>query len=552
MLRNPASLEVPNVDSGRSRPLLLWGVLAALLLTEGTLLGVRFEAPDLGSAWWAVVLSQSHVAVRFGIALATAALLLGGEELRTWLKQALSEISEPRPVWPWLLAHLLAFALFFRLTAVVADGDLRASPTPGLWVGIWLVTGIVTVACCAAVAASGRAVLTLIRRASGMLLVSAAVGAVALLAGSFTSAAWRPLSRLTLHLVAALVSFLATDGFVEPAHMLVGTRRFSVEIAPQCSGYESIGMIWVFLGVYLWAFRRSLRLPRALLLLPLGAVLMGLLNVLRIVALIAVGTWLSPEVALGGFHSYAGWLLFCGGALGLVAVTRRSSFFVVTPLVGSEGIRANATAAYLGPLLALVTVSMLGSAFSTGSAGLEVLYPLRVVAVAGTLWIFRGEYQGLRWTWSWTAALAGVAVFVLWMVLEGPRPAVGDAALRQGLARLPSGWLEVWLAFRVVGAVVTVPLAEELAFRGYVLRRLIAADFQSVSLQRFTALSFFGSSLLFGALHSRLLAGSLAGAVYALVLYRRGEMSDAIVAHATTNALLAACVLATGAWSLWT
>jgi len=551
VLRNPTSLEIPNVDAGHPRPLLLWGALGALLLAEGTLLGVRFEAPDLGSAWWAVVLSQSHVAVRFGIALATAALLLGGEELRRWLKQALPEISEPRPVWPWLLAHLLAFAMFFRLTAVVTDGDLRVSATPGLWVGVWLVTGVVTVACCAAVALSGRAVLTLLRRASGILLISAAVGGVALFAGTFTSAAWRPLGRLTLRMVAALVSFVATDGFTEPAHMLVGTRRFSVEISPQCSGYESIGMIWVFLGVYLWAFRKSLRLPRALLLLPLGTVLMGLLNVIRIAALIAVGTWLSPDVALGGFHSYAGWLLFCGGALGLVAMTRRSSFFAVVPLVGSEGIRSNATAAYLGPLLALVTVSMLGGAFSKGSGGFEALYPLRVVAVAGTLWIFRREYRGLRWTWSWTAVLAGVAVFVLWMALEGVRPAVGDHALQEGLARLPSGWLEVWLAFRVVGAVVTVPLAEELAFRGYVLRRLIAADFESVSFQRFTALSFFGSSLLFGVLHSRLLAGSLAGAVYALVLYRRGEMSDAIVAHATTNALLAAWVLGTGAWSLW-
>ena len=552
VLRNPASLEIPNVDSGRPRPLLLWGTLGALLLAEGTLLGVRFEAPDLGSAWWAVVLSQAHVALRFGIALATAALLLGGEELRRWLSQALSEVSEPRPVWPWLLAHLLAFAAFFRLTAVVVEGNLQASATPGLWVGLWLVTGVATVACCAAVAVSGRALLTFVRRASGLLLISLAVGAVALLAGSYTSAAWRPLGRLTLRMVATLVSFVATDGFMEPAHMLVGTRRFSVEISPQCSGYESIGMIWVFLGVYLWAFRRSLRLPRALLLLPLGAVLMGLLNVLRIAALIAVGTWLSPDIALGGFHSYAGWLLFCGGALGLVAMTRRSSFFAAVPLVSSEDVGSNSTAAYLGPLLALVTASMLGSAFSKGSGGFEVLYPLRVVAVAGTLWIFRREYQGLRWTWSWTAVVAGVVVFVLWMALEGTPSAVGDRALQEGLARLPPGWLDVWLAFRVLGAVVTVPLAEELAFRGYLLRRLIAADFESVSFQRFTALSFIGSSLLFGALHSRLLAGSLAGAVYALVLYRRGEMSDAIVAHATTNALLAACVLATGAWSLWT
>jgi hypothetical protein len=38
---------------------------------------------------------------------------------------------------------------------------------------------------------------------------------------------------------------------------------------------------------------------------------------------------------------------------------------------------------------------------------------------------------------------------------------------------------------------------------------------------------------------------------YALVLYRRGELGDAIAAHAITNALIAAYVLAIGAWTLW-
>ena len=306
-------------------------------------------------------------------------------------------------------------------------------PTPGLWVGIWLLTGIVAVICCAAVVLSGRAVLTFVRRASRILLISAAVGAVALLAGSFTDSAWRPLGGLTLRMVAALISCVATDGVMDPAHMVVGTRRFSIEISPGCSGYESIGLIWVFLGVYLWAFRRSLRLPRALLLLPLGAVLMGLLNVFRIASLIAVGTWVSPDIAIGGFHSYAGWLLFCGVALGMVATTRRSSFFTAVPLVSSEGIGPNPTAAYLGPLLALLTVSMLGSAFSRGSGGFEILYPLRVLAVAATLWIFRRQYQGLGWTWSWAAVGAGVAVFILWMGLEGTPAAAGDHALQEGV-----------------------------------------------------------------------------------------------------------------------
>ena len=108
-----------------------------------------------------------------------------------------------------------------------------------------------------------------------------------------------------------------------------------------------------------------------------------------------------------------------------------------------------------------------------------------------------------------------------------------------------------WLTARVFGSVVAVPLAEELAFRGYLMRRLIAADFTNVSLKTFTLLSFLISSALFGAMHERWLAGTLAGMLYSLAAYRRGRLGDPIIAHAVTNALIALTVLTTGAWSLW-
>ena len=41
---------------------------------------------------------------------------------------------------------------------------------------------------------------------------------------------------------------------------------------------------------------------------------------LRIALLIAVGVNISPEIALSGFHSKAGWLFFCGIALALIAL----------------------------------------------------------------------------------------------------------------------------------------------------------------------------------------------------------------------------------------
>ena len=105
---------------------------------------------------------------------------------------------------------------------------------------------------------------------------------------------------------------------------------------------------------------------------------------------------------------------------------------------------------------------------------------------------------------------------------------------------------------RVLGFVVVVPVIEELAFRGYLLRRLTHADFLSVSLRQFNWFAFLASSVLFGCLHGeRWIAGTLAGMAYALAAYRRGRLGDAIAAHATTNALLAIYVLATGTWSLW-
>jgi CAAX prenyl protease-like protein len=98
---------------------------------------------------------------------------------------------------------------------------------------------------------------------------------------------------------------------------------------------------------------------------------------------------------------------------------------------------------------------------------------------------------------------------------------------------------------------IIVPLAEELAFRGYLMRRLIAADFENLPVGKFTWFSFLVSSAAFGALHDRWIAGMIAGMLYAITLYRRGRLSDAVLAHGTTNALIAVYVLTTKSWYVW-
>ena len=117
------------------------------------------------------------------------------------------------------------------------------------------------------------------------------------------------------------------------------------------------------------------------------------------------------------------------------------------------------------------------------------------LAVAAALWVFRRGYAGLRWSWSWPAVAVGAVVFAVWMALE-PAPTGRAVGRGRGAWRgSPRPLAALWLAARVIGSVVTVPIAEELAFRGYLTRRLIAADFTAVSPGRFTWLSFVVSSL---------------------------------------------------------
>jgi len=136
------------------------------------------------------------------------------------------------------------------------------------------------------------------------------------------------------------------------------------------------------------------------------------------------------------------------------------------------------------------------------------------------------------------------------MLLEPPVDS-SKTALAHGIGSLSGGMAAVWVVFRVLGSVMIVPLAEELAFRGYVMRKLVAQDFENVPLGHFTWYAFVLSSVWFGVLHGRWVAGSLAGMGYALALTQRGQLADAMLAHMTTNALIAAYVLSHSAWALW-
>jgi exosortase E/protease (VPEID-CTERM system) len=529
--------------------------LVALLAAELAVLMLRFSTESLeatGQQWWADTLWRWKVVLPpLAIAMSTAGVLLGADRLRAELRRFSSELATPHRAWPYVLAHLTAFAIFARLTVFILEGSFATSTARPLWVGLWLLAAAVAAIFWASSLCPPRVLAAVAWRARALVVVVGIVGVMAWAAGLVTEGLWDPLRHATMNVVAAMVHLIAPDAIFRPEELVVGTERFWVRILSECAGYEGIGLIWVFLSAYLVMNRAELRFPHALLLIPIGTVAVWVANALRLTVLIAIGTWLSEDVAMGGFHSYSGSLLFSGIALVLVFAARRSSFFMLTPIDREATREHNVTAAYLVPFLAIVAMQMLAGAVSTGGNPFDALYPVRVAAALAALVYFRRVYASIRWTCSWEAGAVGVLVFVLWMTLEPSPDAEKQAAFAASLHALPTGLMLTWLVVRVIGSVVTVPIAEELAFRGYLHRRLIDVDFDRVSLRRFTWLAFVVSSVLFGVMHGRWLAGTLAGMCYALLLYRRGELGDPISAHAITNAMIAAYVLATGHWLLW-
>jgi len=176
------------------------------------------------------------------------------------------------------------------------------------------------------------------------------------------------------------------------------------------------------------------------------------------------------------------------------------------------------------------------------------------------LWIYRRHYAAMDWRFGWFGVGMGVLVFGLWMGCDVLFNASFNASSNNGgadampaaLAAASPATRAAWIAVRACAAVVTVPVAEELAFRGFAMRRFISADVDQLPASAFTWLGLVVSSVVFGLMHGSMwFAGILAGLCYAWALIRRSRIGEAVIAHATTNALLAAYVLVFQKWHLW-
>ncbi|MCX6895594.1 MAG: CAAX prenyl protease-related protein [Verrucomicrobia bacterium] len=201
--------------------------------------------------------------------------------------------------------------------------------------------------------------------------------------------------------------------------------------------------------------------------------------------------------------------------------------------------------------LFLVLTSCQGKFFP----GSEFWFYLAKTAVgAWLIWFMRPLVAEMRWRISWEAVAVGIAVFALWVGLDGLYPKLGSAGTPWNPGTQfghDSPLALLFIATRILGSTLIVPPLEEVFYRSFVYRTLAKPDFQSVPLNYFAWLPFLATAAVFGFSHHEWLAGILCGFAYQGLVLRKNRLGDAITAHAITNLLLGLWVVFKPAWNFW-
>ena len=213
--------------------------------------------------------------------------------------------------------------------------------------------------------------------------------------------------------------------------------------------------------------------------------------------------------------------------------------------------------AYLAPMACFMVLVWLGTQATW-------LYPwayvARTLAAGGLLIYFRKYYTPIRWNYWWLGIIMGVVGIVQWVGM--------DSLLQQGYPKIFALDAEAafnpekafanplvrwgWISVRIFGASLVVPFMEELFWRDYLWRRIIApADYRLARVGEWDAATFLIVSVAFCAVHPQWLTAIGWGMMIGGLLVYTRSLGACIIMHGVTNLLLGLYVLHTRQWQWW-
>ena len=187
-------------------------------------------------------------------------------------------------------------------------------------------------------------------------------------------------------------------------------------------------------------------------------------------------------------------------------------------------------------------------------------YPLKALLTAGALLVLRRHYTRINWNGLWLGVLVGALVAGQWIGMEKlllhvwPNyPRMAHAAFNPFEHFQSPAMIWSFIAVRWAGAVLIVPVMEELFWRDYLWRTLLApSDFKLAGIGEWDSRVFIVIAVVFGAgVHVEWMTAIVCGLIYGALLVKTRSLGACIVAHAVTNFLLGAYVIHWHDWAFW-
>ena len=218
--------------------------------------------------------------------------------------------------------------------------------------------------------------------------------------------------------------------------------------------------------------------------------------------------------------------------------------------------------AYIAPLACYLIPTMFESSRMFGLS-YEGVCTLKGLLAATAFWAYHRHYPTFSTNGFRLAVVAGVLGLFVWIGLDRLQtsvPALQRLALMVQGSRVgynpfsegtPSTQQIAFVIVRLLELTIVVPLIEEIFWRGFLSRFLIAEDFEKVEQGTFTRFSFLAVSVLFASAHAEILA-AIAWCMIINGLYSKTKNVWAcVLMHAVTNGLLGVYILTTKEWHLW-
>lgn len=181
------------------------------------------------------------------------------------------------------------------------------------------------------------------------------------------------------------------------------------------------------------------------------------------------------------------------------------------------------------------------------------LYGFKTLFTAAVLlWGFHKRKQEIPGAWDWRAAVLGAVVLVLWLIPAFLGKPAESGSFNPYVFETPAARLAAILV-RLSGAVLVVPVMEELLWRSFLMRYLIQSDFLKIPLGAYKPLAFWMTVGAFTLVHRpwEWPAAVITGILYGGYLVKTQNLKGCILAHAVTNLGLGVYVVLTQQWFFW-